>query len=172
CRIASGSTAGPRAWAPRKPRPRASRSSPCGMKCSKPTRVKIDALPHRRACMAREIELKLSLPRRSVSALRRHPLLAASAQLGRAVTLDNVYHDTPDLALRKTGVALRIRVAGRRRLQTVKAASASTAGLTSRPEWEQPWSGAFDFSEVDDAHIRALLERHAAALVPVFSTRF
>lgn len=122
--------------------------------------------------MAREIELKLSLPKRSVSALRRHPLLAASAQLGRAVTLDNVYHDTPDLALRKAGVAVRVRLAGRRRLQTVKASSVSTAGLTSRPEWEQPWAGAFDFSDIDDARIRALLERHATALVPVFSTRF
>ncbi len=122
--------------------------------------------------MAREIELKLNLPKRSVNALRRHPLLVASEQLGRAVTLDNVYHDTPDLALRKAGVAVRIRLAGRRRLQTVKAASASTAGLTSRPEWEQAWNGAFDFSDIDDARIRALLERHAAALVPVFSTRF
>jgi inorganic triphosphatase YgiF len=74
--------------------------------------------------------------------------------------------------LRRNRIALRTRKAGRRWLQTVKAASVSTGGLTSRPEWEQAYQGSFDFSGIDNPAIRKQLERHAAFIVPVFSTRF
>lgn len=122
--------------------------------------------------MANEIELKLALPPDALPALRSHPLIAACTPQGRPVTLDNTYYDTVDLALRRHRIAVRTRKAGRRMLQTVKAAAVSTGGLSSRPEWEQPFSGGFDFSAVDDPAIREQLERHAAALVPVFTTRF
>jgi inorganic triphosphatase YgiF len=45
--------------------------------------------------MANEIELKLSLPRKALPALRRHPLILACEPQGRTMTLDNVYFDTP-----------------------------------------------------------------------------
>lgn len=122
--------------------------------------------------MSQEIELKLSLPARSLPALRRHPLLAAAQKLGQTVTLDNTYYDTADLALKARKVAVRTRRQGRTWLQTVKCAAQSTGGLSSRPEWEQPFSGAFDFSAVDDPAAARLLARHEAALVPVFTTRF
>lgn len=122
--------------------------------------------------MANEIELKLALPSKALPALRRHPLILACAPQGRAVTLDNVYFDTPELALKRNRIALRTRKAGRRWLQTVKAAAVSTGGLSSRPEWEQPYNGSFDFSAIDNTAIRKQLERHSAAIAPVFSTRF
>ncbi|HRP96863.1 MAG TPA: CHAD domain-containing protein, partial [Rhodocyclaceae bacterium] len=61
---------------------------------------------------------------------------------------------------------------GRKWLQTVKCAAPSTGGLTQRPEWEQPFDGAFDFSAIDAPRAAKWLRRCAADLVPVFSTRF
>lgn len=122
--------------------------------------------------MANEIELKLAIPQRALPQLRRHPLITACPPLGRAVTLDNVYFDTPELGLKKQRIALRTRKAGRRWLQTVKAAAVSTGGLSSRPEWEQPYDGSFDFSAIDNPIIRKQLARHAGDLQPVFSTHF
>jgi len=122
--------------------------------------------------MSQEIELKLSLPTKAVPALRRHPIFSGAARQGNAVTLDNTYFDTPDLALKQRKVALRIRRQGRVRLQTVKCSAVSAGGLTQRPEWEHPYSGAFDFSTVDAPKVLKLLKRHEAALQPVFSTRF
>lgn len=122
--------------------------------------------------MANEIELKLGLPQKALGALRCHPLIAACELQGKVITLDNVYFDTPELHLKRNRVALRTRKAGRTWLQTVKAAATSTGGLSSRPEWEQPYHGAFDFSAIDHATIRKLLERHANDIAPVFNTRF
>ncbi|MDX5410990.1 MAG: CHAD domain-containing protein [Thauera sp.] len=122
--------------------------------------------------MNHEIELKLALPRRTLAALRRHPLVAAAEKCGNAVTLDNTYYDTPRLQLKARKVAVRTRRQGRQMLQTVKCAAVSSGGLSQRPEWETPWTGGFDFSAVDDPATARLLERHRDELVPVFTTRF
>jgi len=122
--------------------------------------------------MNHEIELKLILPRKLLPSLRRHPLVAGAAKIGQSMTLDNTYFDTADMALQKQKIALRIRRHRRRQLQTVKCASVSTGGLSSRPEWEQPFSGTFDFSNVASAKVRKLLRHHQAELTAVFSTRF
>jgi len=122
--------------------------------------------------MSQEIELKLSLPPKAVPALRRHPLFAAAPKQGNATTLDNTYFDTPDLALKARTVALRTRHQGRIQLQTVKCAAESRGGLTARPEWEQPFTGSFDFSAIDAPKVQKLLMRREAELVPTFSTRF
>lgn len=122
--------------------------------------------------MGHEIELKLALPRRTLPALRRHPLLAGAERCGNAVTLDNTYYDTPELQLAAHAVAVRTRRRNRRMLQTVKCAAVSSGGLSQRPEWETPWTGGFDFAAVDDPATARLLARHRDALVPVFTTRF
>ncbi len=122
--------------------------------------------------MSQEIELKLALPKRALAALRRHPLVAGAEKLGNTVTLDNTYYDTPRLQLKAHKVAVRTRRQGRDWLQTVKCAAVSSGGLSQRPEWEQPYSGSFDFSQVDAPDAAKLLNRHAGALVPVFTTRF
>ena len=122
--------------------------------------------------MGTEIELKLSLPRAALPALRRHPLLHDAPKAGPTRTLDNCYYDTPGLDLRRQGIALRTRRHGRRWWQTVKCDAPSTGGLSLRPEWEQPFAAAFDFSAIDYAAVRKRLSRHRDNLVPLFSTRF
>ncbi len=122
--------------------------------------------------MSCEIELKLALPHNALPALRRHLRAAPATRLGNAVTLDNTYYDTPALQLKAHKVAVRIRRQGRHTLQTVKCAALSSGGLSQRPEWEQAYTGAFDFSAVADPTARRLLDRHRDALVPVFTTRF
>lgn len=123
--------------------------------------------------MAEEIELKLALPESARRALPRHPLIAAAAKLGMR-KLVNVYYDTPDLALHRHAIALRTRKQGRHWLQTVKCAGTASGGLAVRPEWEQPFGGRFDFSGVDDPHVRERLERHRiqSHLAPAFGTVF
>ena len=124
--------------------------------------------------MAQEIELKLALAEQGWRSFSRHPALREAAEPPRTQTLRNLYFDTVDLALRRQRVALRLRRAGRQWLQTVKCASSARAGLSSRPEWEQPFSGHFDFSQIEDAALRSELEalRDRGALSAVFDTDF
>ena len=121
--------------------------------------------------MAREIELKLSLPADEQRRFLRSNLLqhASSRSSERLV---NIYYDTPDLALHCNGIALRLRQSRRRWLQTVKCAGISHGGLSSRPEWETPYGGQFDFTCIDDSATRKLLDRFKSRLVPVFETNF
>ncbi|WP_018606989.1 CHAD domain-containing protein [Uliginosibacterium gangwonense] len=121
--------------------------------------------------MAQETELKLVFPPSAQSQVLAHPLIARSKRLGQIQMLVNTYYDTPDLALGQKKVALRTRKAGKQMLQTVKCAAESVGGLSSRPEWEQNFSGEFDFSAVADEP-RRLLEQHREAIVPLFSTDF
>jgi inorganic triphosphatase YgiF len=124
--------------------------------------------------MGRETELKLALTEQGWRAFSRHPLLKRALAAPQVQTLRNIYFDTSDFRLRQQGAALRLRRAGRRWLQTVKCASPASGGLSSRPEWEQAFTGQFDFSMVEDAALRRLLEglRDRGALVQMFETRF
>ena len=122
--------------------------------------------------MAHEIELKLSFPRQALAQVRAHPLITAAPADGPARTLANVYYDTPGHKLQRNRIGVRVRSYGRTHIQTVKCAASSTAGLSARPEWNQPFAGAFDFSNIDDAALRARLERFAPRLAPCFTTRF
>ncbi|HTH40402.1 MAG TPA: CYTH domain-containing protein, partial [Rhodocyclaceae bacterium] len=103
--------------------------------------------------MADEIELKLALPPLQRSRLLRHPLLKQGVLLKRQRVV-NIYYDTPDQALHREGMALRLRQQGEQMLQTVKCAGVSSGGLSTRPEWEVPYSGRFDFSCVTDRNVR------------------
>ncbi|KQP35050.1 CYTH and CHAD domain-containing protein [Methylobacterium sp. Leaf100] len=118
----------------------------------------------------REIELKLECGVADLAALANHPLLRADGT-PEAVVLSSTYFDTAKGDLRKGGLTLRVRREGDRRIQTVKAASASV-GLFDRAEWE-----AEIFGEVPDAEafaetpVPALLGDAAdPALVPVFTS--
>ncbi len=123
--------------------------------------------------MANEVELKLALPAGAQRALLRHPLLRVAVERKRE-SLDNIYYDTPELALKAHGMALRLRRQGRLWLQTVKCAGVSSGGLSSRPEWETAYAGRFNFTGIDDEAVRKWLRRPKIAerLLPVFETRF
>lgn len=123
--------------------------------------------------MADEIELKLSLPEAAQALFLRQGLLREAAARQRKALL-NIYYDTPDQALRRRGIALRLRRQDGGWLQTVKCAGESGAGLSTRPEWETPYGGRFDFSPVDDGKIRKWLEQASIRdrLRPVFETAF
>ncbi|HTY02948.1 MAG TPA: CHAD domain-containing protein [Rhodocyclaceae bacterium] len=123
--------------------------------------------------MGKEIELKLALPEPAQRAFLRHPLLKTAASKHTA-QLDNIYYDTPDLTLRRAAIAVRLRRQGRAWLQTVKCAGSAAGGLSSRPEWETPYGGQFDFAHIDDDAVRARLTKHGvpSRLTPLFETRF
>ncbi len=121
--------------------------------------------------MAIETELKLSLPARAASRLRRHPLLAAVKPARQR--LANCYYDTPDLALLKSRIAVRHRRTAWGWLLTVKSAEPAAGGLARRSEWEAPsLPEIFDFSHVDDKRLRKRLESLKAELQPAFTTDF
>jgi inorganic triphosphatase YgiF len=124
--------------------------------------------------MGRETELKLALATNGWRRFLRQPLLATALAAPHVQTLRNIYYDTPDFELRRRRVALRLRRAGRVWLQTVKCASVASGGLSTRPEWEQPFTGRFDFSMIEDRPLRQLLERlrDRGSLSEVFETRF
>jgi adenylate cyclase len=119
--------------------------------------------------MPREVELKLALSPAAVAAARDHPLLQGDAPAQRLLS---TYYDTPDRTLHRHGIALRVRRIGADRVQTVKCAGRTGGGLADRPEWEQPWCGAFDFSRIDDVPTAGVLRASAARLAPVFVTDF
>ncbi|MBI4998023.1 MAG: CYTH domain-containing protein, partial [Rhodocyclales bacterium] len=123
--------------------------------------------------MANEVELKLALPESAQRPFLRHPMLG-TATARQTVQLVNIYYDTPDLTLRKSGIAVRLRRQGRTWLQTVKCAGSSAGRLSSRPEWETAYGGQFDFSAIDDEAVRTKLEKCsvAARLTPLFETSF
>lgn len=124
-----------------------------------------------------EIELKCRLPPSAVAPLLRHPALAAVARgRPRGQRLYSVYYDTPDLALSRHKLALRVRREGRRRwTQTVKAEGRVAGGLHQRSEWEAPVAGGLpDPTKVDAPQVKELLQAPQVRrrLTPVFVTDF
>ncbi|HET9762775.1 MAG TPA: CYTH domain-containing protein, partial [Casimicrobiaceae bacterium] len=80
--------------------------------------------------MAEEIELKLAAPADVLAAVRKHPAVAAVARgRPRTTRLTTTYYDTPQRDLAAAGVALRLRHANGRWLQTVKGAGGAAAGV-------------------------------------------
>lgn len=123
--------------------------------------------------MATEVELKLHYC--SPEDIRRftsHPLISAAVEITPSKRLQNTYFDTVDLSLHHERVALRIRVGPTKKLQTIKCASKSVAGLSSRPEWETPYTGTFEFDGIDVCKVREFLENRRDDLQPIFATNF
>ena len=125
--------------------------------------------------MAVETELKLRITPENLAMLRKHALLKAH-QAARPVTqrLYNIYYDTRKLDLYQSGMALRLRHAGRQWLQTLKGGGSVKTGLHQRNEWEvRVQRPALDFSFPDaaewDKHLPPLLRKK---LQPVFVTDF
>jgi triphosphatase len=91
---------------------------------------------------AREVELKLDVPTRSLYRLARSSLLqAARKKSSKPATLVSVYFDTDKLKLRDKGLSLRVRRIGRRHIQTIKQENGDSGALFTRNEWEHPIGG-------------------------------
>ena len=123
-----------------------------------------------------ETELKLLLAPQDLRRLRRDSGVRALQQ-GRAATrrVHSVYYDTPERALLRAGLALRLRADGRRWLQTLKTEGQAVAGLHLREEWEWPLPGeALDFGLLATTPQAKLFRspRLRAKLGPVFATDF
>ncbi len=126
--------------------------------------------------MGIEREIKLALPAGKADAVIRY-LSDRAGAAGRDVPLDNVYFDTPTLALTQAKIALRLRKTPDGWLQTMKAAGKAEGGLHSRHEWETPVAGeALEVDSLaaacDDAQALAALRLAAPELIPLFRTRF
>lgn len=125
--------------------------------------------------MAVEVELKLQLPRAAKAAFLRLPLLKAAATPPCTQKLINIYFDTPDLALTRQRMAIRLRKKDGQWLQTVKHGGTSGAGLHQRPEIEQPVPAAtLDLGRIADPALSRFLLRPdiGPTLQPVFTTNF
>ncbi len=122
--------------------------------------------------MATEIELKLQVLPEQINSLLSHPRLGHLPV--KKYRLFNTYYDTPDFALKKRGVAVRLRRKGRDTwLMCVKTTVAGAGALASRGEWEVPTQpGVFDFSIIEDKQLRQFLEDSQPNLQEIFSTNF
>lgn len=115
--------------------------------------------------MNEEIELKLDL---SPGAADAFPHMALLPEQSESTNLHATYFDTPGRLLNKLGYTLRVRKAGKKRVQTVKADNASQgSGLFARAEWEMPV--ASDRPVIDSrTPLAAILGDAAELLKPAF----
>ncbi|HEY1722937.1 MAG TPA: CHAD domain-containing protein [Magnetospirillaceae bacterium] len=124
--------------------------------------------------MPTETELKLVLAPEALRRVRRHALIQRLKQ-GRGVSkqLKSVYFDTEDLSLHRNHLVLRVRHIGLQRIQTLKNAAPTAAGLLDRQEWEteiegdRPEAGPLDKASVDLPSPGNRLVRN---LQPIFTT--
>jgi inorganic triphosphatase YgiF len=126
--------------------------------------------------MADEVELKLSVAPERAAAVRQLPLLRRLAEK-RALTrqLETVYYDTPDRALARRGIVLRVRSIGRRRVQTIKLPSSGLSGLQVLREEETTISGDRpELDKITDPRLRRLFADSTITrrLTPLFATDF
>lgn len=124
--------------------------------------------------MSSEIELKLRIAAADIPRLRRHRLVCQH-RVGRAVTrkLASIYYDTPQLALLKAGISLRVRRMSGGWFQSIKTAGKVSGGLHDRQEWEDLLHrGQPDFSKITEPWLRAIFDNNElrAALRPLFTT--
>ena len=118
-----------------------------------------------------EIELKLALPPGQVAGFMKRMARRRSVPVQQ--DLVTRYFDTPDFVLSGQGVALRVRRAGRRWLQTLKTEGERQGGLSRRVEFEMPVRrGAPDWNRFPPEAVAYVSEALRAQLVPVFETRF
>lgn len=123
----------------------------------------------------REVELKLLL---DAAALARLPETAwgKRAGLGQAPRrrLRSTYFDTGDLCLKRAGLTLRVRQAGRRQIQTLKGEKAEGSLAFDRPEHEAPLGASPSIPDLAllPADLRARLRKLCSEqeFTPAFTT--
>jgi inorganic triphosphatase YgiF len=120
-----------------------------------------------------ETELKLHISPEHQLRLKRHPFLRSlTSDRPRTQKLYSVYYDTPDLALRRHAMALRLRSVGRQWMQTLKGGGQVSAGLHQHNEWEAIVPSErldFDVLSASGGQLPQGVRHH---LQPVFITDF
>lgn len=119
--------------------------------------------------MAKETELKLLLQpadHNRLDALMQE----LNARPQATQRLENIYFDTPDLALNKARAALRLRFTGKEWLQTLKTSGTFHGALSQRGEWETPVKAAALQPELLPQEV--LTPDLIQALQPQFTTHF
>ncbi len=121
----------------------------------------------------REIELKGTIRSEHLGRVKDLPAIKKRT-VGRAKSkkLVTVYFDTPDHALRRLGLSLRVRKVGRAYVQCVKQAHKKLGGILVRTEWEGPVPSQDPaISVIEDKVLRRQIRRVGVEhLQPVFRT--
>src|SRR5215469_7409532 len=119
----------------------------------------------------KEFELKLDVAPDSLRALKKIPRLQAQNGTPKRRTEVSVYFDTDDHKLRKNGLMLRVRRAGGRYIQTIKA-NGHSAPL-ERDEWEAEIAGREpDLRLAEGTALQPLMtKKFRRQLKPLFETR-
>jgi inorganic triphosphatase YgiF len=94
----------------------------------------------RRRLISTEVELKLAASAPELQKSKCVLLAMPTERSDTQLELTSTYYDTPDLALRRKGLTLRVRKQGRNFVQTVKAGDFAGSELLARREWEDPIS--------------------------------
>lgn len=121
--------------------------------------------------MAEELEIKLSLSADHQKLAFNWLLAQAGASAGSHKALVNRYYDTPAGDLNRQRIALRVRQAGDRYVQTLKTRGEFVDGAHRRQEWEWPLTGAeLDLGLIADTPVGQGV--NLATLKPIFETNF
>ncbi len=117
-----------------------------------------------------ELELKLGAAPEDLPRLEAAIVAAAGGRDVSKTSLVSTYYDTPDLALKRSGLTLRVRRQGNRFLQTVKSTRTNDDPL-KRGEWEDelPSDQPDLAAPASGGKIRATIDE--GALRPQFTTR-
>jgi len=111
--------------------------------------------------------LKLSFPLDALSSVLASPALT-SAQTPHKQVFADEYFDTPDLALVRSGVELRVRHSSRGRQALVRSHEPDVHAVMDHLEWEGADIASESFEWITDEKTRQLLDTHQAKLQPLF----
>jgi inorganic triphosphatase YgiF len=119
--------------------------------------------------MPTEVELKLAARPGDLPELKRALVAMTPNAVSSQEWLVSTYYDTPDRALQRGGMTLRVRAQGGRVIQSVKKDDRAASGILSRGEWEDTLSENQPDASAPESG-RHLPQGIADDLLPLFVT--